>query len=106
MCMTGRIQPVVGEVCSICSSTVERILKVTPGGAPNPTRKRRDRPPRLAHQDAGYTGSGVTFSIREKTVHNHDGTFCERGGAVYLPHRTFQCVALASCLRLSSTLPS
>ena len=34
MCMRGTIEPVVGAVCSICSSTVERILEITPGGKP------------------------------------------------------------------------
>lgn len=33
MCMKGTIEPVVGAVCPICSSTVERILEVAPGGA-------------------------------------------------------------------------
>jgi hypothetical protein len=29
-CLKGTVQPVVGEVCSNCSSTVERILEVAP----------------------------------------------------------------------------
>jgi hypothetical protein len=42
MCMRGTVRPVVGEVCSICSSTVERILEVATGGAPRVARKRKD----------------------------------------------------------------
>ena len=42
MCMTGTIQPVVGEVCPICSSTVERILEDAPAGAPQPADRPRD----------------------------------------------------------------
>jgi len=41
MCMRGTIQRVVGAVCSICSSTVERILEVGPGGASEPAIKAR-----------------------------------------------------------------
>jgi len=41
MCMRGTIQPVVGAVCPICSSTVERILEVVPGGGES-ARKGKD----------------------------------------------------------------
>jgi len=30
ICMTGTLQPVIGEVCPICSGIVERILDVVP----------------------------------------------------------------------------
>ncbi len=34
MCMRGEVRAEVGYVCPICSSTVERILEITPGGTP------------------------------------------------------------------------
>jgi hypothetical protein len=43
MCMRGTIQPVVGAVCPTCSSTVERILEVASGGAPEPCSNRVER---------------------------------------------------------------
>jgi hypothetical protein len=52
MCMRGNVKPVVGEVCPICSSTVERILEVTPGGTPKLARKRTDCSIRVEHQDS------------------------------------------------------
>jgi hypothetical protein len=53
MCMRGIVQPVVGAVCPICSSTVERILEVAPGGKfPNPPRKSKDCWLRVEHQDS------------------------------------------------------
>jgi hypothetical protein len=59
MCMRGTIQPVIGAVCPICSSTVERILEVAPGGAPKPVCKRRDCTIRMVRKDAGQVSSGV-----------------------------------------------
>jgi hypothetical protein len=29
-CLKGTVQPVVGEICTNCSSTVERVLEVAP----------------------------------------------------------------------------
>jgi len=52
MCLRGVVQAVVGEVCPICSSTVERILEVAPGGAPKAARKRRDCSIRMEHQNS------------------------------------------------------
>jgi hypothetical protein len=62
MCMRGTVQPVVGEVCSICSSTVERILEVTTGGAPRVARKHKDCSIRVGtgHSE---TGSGVLLDF-------------------------------------------
>ena len=51
MCMRGTIQPVVGAVCPACSSTMDRILKVAPGGASGPARKGKDRSNRVELQD-------------------------------------------------------
>jgi hypothetical protein len=51
MCMRGTIQPVVGAVCPICSSTVERILEVAPGRASEPARKGKDCSNRVELQD-------------------------------------------------------
>jgi hypothetical protein len=42
MCLRGTIQPAVGEVCPICSSTVERILEDAPDGAPQEADRPRD----------------------------------------------------------------
>jgi hypothetical protein len=62
MCMRGTVQPAVGEVCPICSSTVERILEVATGGAPRVARKRKDCSIRVG---TGYseTGSGVLLDF-------------------------------------------
>jgi len=50
MCLRGRIQPVVGEVCPICSSTVERILEVAKAGALKPADKLNDCRMRMERQ--------------------------------------------------------
>jgi hypothetical protein len=42
MCMRGKVESVVGAVCPICSSTVERVLHVAPGGATKPVRRRKN----------------------------------------------------------------
>lgn len=34
MCMRGIIEPVLGAECPVCSSTVERIMEMVPGGTP------------------------------------------------------------------------
>ena len=62
MCMRGAVQPVVGAVCPICSSTVERILEVTPGGAPRISPKRKDCSIRLGQQDRGV-GTAVLLDF-------------------------------------------
>jgi hypothetical protein len=48
--MRGRIEAAVGEVCPICSATVERILEVAPGGVYKPARKRKDCSVRVGQQ--------------------------------------------------------
>jgi hypothetical protein len=55
MCLRGRIEPSVGEACPICSSTVERILEVAPGGAAKPARKHKDHSVQTGrqHPEAG-----------------------------------------------------
>jgi hypothetical protein len=53
MCMTGTIQSVVGEVCPICSSTVERILEVAPGGVSNLARTKEGSLVRVTHKAKG-----------------------------------------------------
>jgi len=62
MCMRGTVQPVVGEVCPICSSTVERILEVATGGKPRVSLKRKDCSIRVG---TGYSkaGSGVLLDF-------------------------------------------
>jgi hypothetical protein len=63
MCMRGVVQSAVGAVCPICSSTVERILEVAPGGKPNPARRRsKDCSIRVEHQDS-QTGSAVLLDF-------------------------------------------
>jgi hypothetical protein len=42
MCMRGKVEPVVGVVCPICASRVERILEIAPGGVTTAARKRKD----------------------------------------------------------------
>jgi hypothetical protein len=63
MCMRGTIQPVIGAVCPICSSTVERILEVASGGTPKPARKRRDCTIRVVSKDAGRVSSGMLLDF-------------------------------------------
>lgn len=48
MCMRGEVQAVVGSVCPICSSTVERVFEVTPGGKPSFARWRKECSIRVA----------------------------------------------------------
>jgi hypothetical protein len=62
MCMRGTVQPVVGEVCPICSSTVERILEVATGGAPRVARKHKDCSIRVGKADS-EAGSGVLLDF-------------------------------------------
>jgi hypothetical protein len=57
MCMRGTVKPVVGEVCPICSSTVERILEVTPGGTPKLARKRKDCSIRVEHHESHFASA-------------------------------------------------
>jgi hypothetical protein len=63
MCMRGTIQPAIGAVCPICSSTVERILEVTPGGSPKLARKRGDCTIRVVREDAGQVSSGMLLDF-------------------------------------------
>jgi hypothetical protein len=63
MCMRSAIQPVVGEVCPVCSSTVERILEVVSGGVTRPARQRRDKLIRVAHQDPRELGTRVLLDF-------------------------------------------
>ncbi len=63
MCMRGAIQPVIGAVCPICSSTVERIMEVAPGGAPKPARKRGDCTIRVVRENAGQVSSGTLLDF-------------------------------------------
>jgi hypothetical protein len=60
--MRGKVRPVVGEVCPICSSTVVRILEVAPGGHAQPARKRKDCSIRLERQDPKQ-GSAVLLDF-------------------------------------------
>jgi hypothetical protein len=62
MCMRGVVQPVVGAICPICSSTVERIFEVAPGGRFNPRPKRRDCSIRVDHHDS-QAGSAVLLDF-------------------------------------------
>jgi hypothetical protein len=62
MCLRGTVQPAIGEVCPICSSTVERILEVAPGGAPRLARKRKDCSIRVGTQHS-EVGSAVLLDF-------------------------------------------
>jgi hypothetical protein len=62
MCMRGTVRPVVGEVCPICSSTVERILEVATGGAPRVAPKHKDCSIRVGNGDS-ESGSGVLLDF-------------------------------------------
>ncbi len=86
MCMRGIVQPVVGAVCPICSSTVERILEVTPGG--NPSLHENGRIVRSVRNTRTHIVQQYysIFLIREKPERNRDRTSCERaGGRVRCP---------------------
>jgi hypothetical protein len=63
MCMRSTIQPMVGAVCPICSSTVERILEVALGGTPKPTRRRADCTIRMTGQEAGQARPGALLEF-------------------------------------------
>lgn len=51
-CLKGTVQAVVGEVCSNCSSTVERILAVAPANKIRDCRMHMKRLP--SHVDCTY----------------------------------------------------
>jgi hypothetical protein len=63
VCMRGVVQATVGAVCPICSSTVERILEIAPGGKPEPARKRSKHCSiRMEEQDS-QAGSAVLLDL-------------------------------------------
>jgi hypothetical protein len=76
MCMCGAIQPVVGAVCPICSSTVERILELAPGGASEPARKGKDCSNHVELQDLESVPAALECpaSIKSASVIAQDGT--------------------------------
>jgi hypothetical protein len=51
-CLKGTVQPVVGAVCTICSSTVERILQAAPSDKLRDCRMHLE--PLLSHADYRY----------------------------------------------------
>ena len=66
MCMRGIVQPVVGAVCPICSSTVERILEVAPGGSPKLARKWKNCSIRAEHRDSQSSAVLLDFPNSRK----------------------------------------
>ena len=63
MCMRWKIQPVVGTVCKICSSTVERVLEVVSGGATQPLRERQSSLIRTSAQKVQGRDRGLVLDF-------------------------------------------
>jgi len=80
MCMRGIVQPVVGAVCPICSSTVERILEVALEVKPRPARKRKDCSIRVEPQESELGSETLECPAGIRLASDSTG-FCQAGSA-------------------------
>ncbi len=63
MCMRSIIKPVIGTVCKICSSTVERVLEVISGGTTQPLRERQSSLIRTSSQKVQGGNRGLVLDF-------------------------------------------
>lgn len=63
MCMRSTIEPVVGEVCPTCASTVERVMEVVRGGASLPAGKRGGKLIRTGEQQVQGGNRGLVLDF-------------------------------------------